>query len=1051
MLCAAVLLLGLALKLSRWCTPVIRPTRHCQDGLVARFAVNPADHASKAAGIAERGLKAAVDPPRGRQSVHGATTTAVASDAWILSQSATSLAKAIRDGQLTSRQCCEAQLRWARLVDIETNAVANWRAQQALAEADAADSLIRASFCREGSAPADELGPFFGVGCSVKECIGITGMPQTAGLVARAEGSTGLPESSDIIGPVLAVADATVVSRLRFHADAVAPTPLLGTNPSSKNVARPVTAASGPDFGSPSGRWMLSGVGLACDESPVDQKVTSFDDKTEPLVPRGVSPTLDLPDTLREPHIEASLASRAVRSFTAAYDDADDRDASRMHGGWYMPENGSASAGVEALPASTSSAAILPSGTGAGLIPLWNTNLSELCMWYESSNAVYGRSCNPYDLSRTVGGSSGGEGAMVASAAAPVGVGSDVGGSIRIPAAFNGVFGHKPTGGLVPNSGQYPFSTSRILATGPIARYALDLWPMLCVMAGHDADRDIACRGVPMSVFGLIGSPTLLRHVSPGAPPGVAFTRTRDVSASLDAFQQGVAIQHGPGDAAARRVHVLLPAGTDTAPEPGEPWSSYHARTGAKTEAQLAKLHGREQPEGRRTFAALTGSTSASSSDEDEATSRGLRRSSSTKRRRPIARTPALQPSTAELRGRLSHALGSDVQVGFTESLRAGAAWERYSRLRSPIAAASSTSRWGDVTVFVVPQVSTAPPLLSSSCLFGPDGMLSAQAATVHALCNGLGCKGPVNLDVPELPQAFDMWSAALQEDGPTPFASFLANGHPDRTSQLPALRLLLCKLACLPCVACATPRRLIRHPGDPATSSHMFSNSAGSVCVGRSCFACGRYTAPALGLGAIEHLPGLLAPRAQHAAAIAAVALRHRLTAVLAAGKGILVFPPHPVAAPPHCVSVAEFFNTAFTSLFNALTLPVTSIPVTLVPVGKSSTMDDALAHFEAATPPAVKCAAAVAAADACVPATTLPLGMQLVGAPGHDRLTIAAAEALDRTVLRFSPGTDPALAHTGACAARFGWRPPPACLDAGIMPAYEGLHAFSSAKEDA
>jgi fatty acid amide hydrolase 2 len=125
----------------------------------------------------------------------------------------------------------------------------------------------------------------------------------------------------------------------------------------------------------------------------------------------------------------------------------------------------------------------------AGFIPLGVTNTSELCMWMESSNPVYGRCNNPYDSSRTSGGSSGGEGAIVGSGASPIGLGSDVGGSIRIPAFFCGVFGHKPTGGLVPSTGQYPPATNdvrRYLATGPLARRAEDLYPFLRVIAGPD-------------------------------------------------------------------------------------------------------------------------------------------------------------------------------------------------------------------------------------------------------------------------------------------------------------------------------------------------------------------------------------------------------------------------------------------------------------------------------------------------------------------------------------------------------------------------------------
>ncbi|MHB8879010.1 MAG: amidase, partial [Myxococcaceae bacterium] len=132
----------------------------------------------------------------------------------------------------------------------------------------------------------------------------------------------------------------------------------------------------------------------------------------------------------------------------------------------------------------------------AGAIPLGVTNISELCMWMESDNRVYGRSNNPYDPTRIVGGSSGGEGAIIGAGGSPFGLGSDIGGSIRGPAFFNGVFGHKPTGGLVPSSGQYPRSegaSMRLMTTGPLARRAEDLYPLLRVLAGPDAD-DPSCR-----------------------------------------------------------------------------------------------------------------------------------------------------------------------------------------------------------------------------------------------------------------------------------------------------------------------------------------------------------------------------------------------------------------------------------------------------------------------------------------------------------------------------------------------------------------------------
>lgn len=125
----------------------------------------------------------------------------------------------------------------------------------------------------------------------------------------------------------------------------------------------------------------------------------------------------------------------------------------------------------------------------AGAIPLGVTNTSELCMWMESDNKVYGRTNNPYDLDRIVGGSSGGEGAIVGSGASPFGLGSDIGGSIRMPAFFNGVFGHKATGGLVPNSGQFPLAVGENASncvTGPLTRRAEDLPPLMRILAGPD-------------------------------------------------------------------------------------------------------------------------------------------------------------------------------------------------------------------------------------------------------------------------------------------------------------------------------------------------------------------------------------------------------------------------------------------------------------------------------------------------------------------------------------------------------------------------------------
>jgi fatty acid amide hydrolase 2 len=135
----------------------------------------------------------------------------------------------------------------------------------------------------------------------------------------------------------------------------------------------------------------------------------------------------------------------------------------------------------------------------AGAIPIGVTNTSELTMWIESNNRLYGRTHNAYDAKRTAGGSSGGEGAAIGAGMAPIGLGTDIGGSIRLPAFFNGVFGHKPSPGLVPISGHFPATvgegSARMLAAGPLARRAEDLMPFVRAVAGVDADDPISREG----------------------------------------------------------------------------------------------------------------------------------------------------------------------------------------------------------------------------------------------------------------------------------------------------------------------------------------------------------------------------------------------------------------------------------------------------------------------------------------------------------------------------------------------------------------------------
>src|SRR6202022_2274107 len=140
-------------------------------------------------------------------------------------------------------------------------------------------------------------------------------------------------------------------------------------------------------------------------------------------------------------------------------------------------------------PRSEESAPTVERLVRAGAIPLGVTNTSELTLWIESENRVYGRTNNPYDDARTAGGAAGGEGPAGGCGGSPFGLASDIAGSIRIPAFFCGVFGHKPSSGLVPNSGAYPPAlgeSGRMLGTRPLARRAEDLMPLLRIIAGPD-------------------------------------------------------------------------------------------------------------------------------------------------------------------------------------------------------------------------------------------------------------------------------------------------------------------------------------------------------------------------------------------------------------------------------------------------------------------------------------------------------------------------------------------------------------------------------------
>lgn len=139
----------------------------------------------------------------------------------------------------------------------------------------------------------------------------------------------------------------------------------------------------------------------------------------------------------------------------------------------------------------------------AGAILLGNTNTPEFLMAYETDNRVTGKTSNPWDLSKSAGGSSGGEAAAIASGCSMGGVGSDGGGSIRAPAHFCGICGLKPTPGRIPATGHFPPGAgafSWIGVVGPMARTVADVRALFEVLVGPDAG-DALSAPVPVRRF----------------------------------------------------------------------------------------------------------------------------------------------------------------------------------------------------------------------------------------------------------------------------------------------------------------------------------------------------------------------------------------------------------------------------------------------------------------------------------------------------------------------------------------------------------------------
>jgi amidase len=157
----------------------------------------------------------------------------------------------------------------------------------------------------------------------------------------------------------------------------------------------------------------------------------------------------------------------------------------------------------------------------AGAIVLGKTNTPDLTLAFETNNLVYGRTNNPFDVTRTSGGSSGGAAAIVAAGGSPLDIGSDTGGSIRVPSHFCGIAGHKPTAGRVPRTGHIigaQGATESLTHLGPLARHVDDLALALSIIAGPDGvdphvpavplgdHRKVTVRGLRVAHFTNLGS-----------------------------------------------------------------------------------------------------------------------------------------------------------------------------------------------------------------------------------------------------------------------------------------------------------------------------------------------------------------------------------------------------------------------------------------------------------------------------------------------------------------------------------------------------------------
>jgi Asp-tRNA(Asn)/Glu-tRNA(Gln) amidotransferase A subunit family amidase len=195
----------------------------------------------------------------------------------------------------------------------------------------------------------------------------------------------------------------------------------------------------------------------------------------------------------------------------------------------------------------------------AGALPLAKSNLPEFGLNYDCGNPLFGETRNPFDPSRTPGGSCGGEAALLAARLSPLGLGKDAAGSVRVPSHFCGTVGLMPTPGRIPLTGLFPDAIRQYVVNGVMARCCDDVWLGLRALAGYDP-RD------PSSLDAAFGDPDSLAlrglRIAVGNPGGAPVARaiTARVAAAARALAaEGAVIEEVAVPAAEAAQQVFWP------------------------------------------------------------------------------------------------------------------------------------------------------------------------------------------------------------------------------------------------------------------------------------------------------------------------------------------------------------------------------------------------------------------------------------------------------------------------------------------------------------